>query len=135
MSLPLGPVLKLGALTGDVVAGYDGAEGCVPAVDGERVLSDSLVQLAGLSLLDLPVVGEVARVGASAQRSTTKLVDNGDGSSDVVSTVTTNVAPISLLDGRVQVRVTSPTARPGPHASSTRRSSRSSSGTPRSTSR
>jgi hypothetical protein len=107
VSLP--GIATVGLLTGDVQAAYDGASQCPPATDGERVYSDGSVSLAGIDLVSVPTVGQLVSVGASQQETRTALVANpATGTSDVVSTVTTKVAPISLLGGAVQVKVASP---------------------------
>lgn len=107
VSLP--GIATVGLLTGDVQAAYDGASQCPPATDGERVYSDGSVSLAGIDLVSVPTVGQLVSIGASQQETRTALVANpATGTSDVVSTVTTKVAPISLLGGAVQVKVASP---------------------------
>lgn len=107
VSLP--GIATVGLLTGDVQAAYDGASQCPPATDGERVYSDGSVSLAGIDLVSVPTVGQLVAIGASQQETRTALVANpATGTSDVVSTVTTKVAPISLLGGAVQVKVASP---------------------------
>ena len=108
LGVPLAPVATVGAITGDVQAGWATSPlACVPAVDGERVLSDARTTLAGLDLAD----GAVAEVGASDNRTTTKLVADsaitGDvAGDDMVSRVETTVADVSLLAGTVQIDVT-----------------------------
>jgi hypothetical protein len=107
VSLP--GIATVGALSGDVQAAYGSASQCPPATNGERVYSDGSVSLAGIDLVSVPTVGQVASIGASQQETKTALVtDPTTGTSDVVSTVTTKVAPISLLGGAVQVKVSSP---------------------------
>lgn len=108
LGVPLAPVATVGAITGDVAAAYTDANTCVPAVDGQRVLSDSVTDLAGLTLASVPGFGDVATVGASQMHTTTSLDDDAVGGSDVVSTATTSVGDINLLGTNVQVDVSSP---------------------------
>lgn len=103
--LPLEPVASVGLITGDVEAAYTDANSCVPAAEGERVLSDAYTSLAGVTLADLPGVGALATVGASHVRTTTKLVDDAVGGSDVVASTETVVGDIGLLGGNVTVDV------------------------------
>jgi hypothetical protein len=107
--IPVDLVADVGLVSGDVQAAWAGSDACVPAVDGERVLSDSLTTLAGVTLVDAPdPVGTLAEVTASRTRTRTALVDDADGGSDVVSTTTTTVGDIDLLGGAVTVDVTNP---------------------------
>lgn len=108
VSLPLAPVATVGAITGDVAAAYTDANTCVPAVDGQRVLSDSVTDMDGLTLASVPGFGDVATIGDSQMHTTTSLVDDAVGGSDVVSTSTTSVGDIDLLGTNVQVDVSSP---------------------------
>lgn len=106
--VPVDAVADVGVISGDVQAAWAGSDACVPAVDGERVLSDSLTTLAGVTLVDAPApVGTLAEVTDSQTRTRTALVDDADGS-DVVSTTTTTVGDIDLLGGAVTVDVTNP---------------------------
>lgn len=106
--IPVDPVADVGLISGDVQAAWAGSDACVPAVDGERVLSDSRTTLAGVTLVDAPdPVGTLADVTASQTRTRTALVDDADGS-DVVATATTTVGDIDLLGGAVTVDVTNP---------------------------
>ncbi|TGN65540.1 Ig-like domain repeat protein [Nocardioides eburneiflavus] len=106
--VPVDAVADVGVITGDVQAAWAGSDACVPAVDGERVLSDSLTTLAGVTLVDAPdPVGTLAEMTDSQTRTRTALVDDADGS-DVVSTTTTTVGDIDLLGGAVTVDVTNP---------------------------
>ncbi|GAB3033776.1 hypothetical protein GCM10011376_30150 [Nocardioides flavus (ex Wang et al. 2016)] len=106
--IPVDLVADVGLVTGDVQAAWAGSNACVPASDGERVLSDSRTTLAGVTLVDAPApVGTLAAVTASETRTRTALVDDGDGS-DVVATATTTVGDIDLLGGAVTVDVTNP---------------------------
>ena len=98
----------VGLISGDVQAAWAGSDACVPAVDGERVLSDSRTTLAGVTLVDAPdPVGTLAEVTASQTRTRTALVDDADGS-DVLATATTTVGDIDLIGGAVTVDVTNP---------------------------
>jgi hypothetical protein len=108
LGVPLAPVATIGVLTADTMAAYTDENSCVPAVDGERVTSTSFTKVAGVTLLDLAGIGQLASIGTSDVTTTTQLVDDGDGGSDVVSTVDTHVAPISLLGNQVQVLVSAP---------------------------
>jgi hypothetical protein len=108
LGVPLAPVASVGAITGDVAAAYTDASTCVPAVGGQRVLSESVTDLAGLTLASVPGFGDVATVGASQMHTTTSLVDDLLGGSDVVSTATTSVGDINLLGANVEVDVSSP---------------------------
>lgn len=108
LAVPLAPIATVGAITGDVVANYTGTNSCVPAVGGERLLGDSITDLAGVTLATVPGFGSLASVGASQMRTTTKLVDDAAGGSDVVSTSTTSVGDINLLGTAVQIDVSSP---------------------------
>jgi hypothetical protein len=108
LDVPVDLVADVGVVSGDVRAAWAGTGACVPAVDGERVLSDSRTTLAGVTLVDAPApVGTLAEVTASETRTRTALVDDADGS-DVVSTATTTVGDIDLLGGAVTVDVTNP---------------------------
>ncbi|WP_224273947.1 Ig-like domain-containing protein [Nocardioides lacusdianchii] len=108
LDIPVELVADVGVVSGDVRAAWAGADACVPAVGGERVLSDSRTTLAGVTLVDAPEpVGTLAEVTASETRTRTALVDDADGS-DVVSTATTTVGDIDLLGGAVTVDVTNP---------------------------
>lgn len=107
LAVPLAPIATVGALTGDVEAAYTDSTSCVPAVTGERVLADSVTTLDGLSLASVPGFGTLAEVGVSEMHTTTKLVDDAVGGSDVVSTATTSVGAVELLGGNVQVDVAS----------------------------
>ncbi|GAB4007373.1 binary toxin-like calcium binding domain-containing protein [Nocardioides ultimimeridianus] len=105
LPVDLGALANVGVISGDEYADYGSSTTCPTANgSGDRVYSDALTTLAGVTLLSEPVVGTVASIGASSQRATTKV----DAAGDVVSTLTTNVAPISLLGGAVTVKVSSP---------------------------
>jgi hypothetical protein len=108
VGVPLAPVATVGAITGDVAAAYTDANSCVPAVDGQRVLSDSVTDMDGLTLANVPGFGAVATIGDSQMHTTTSLVDDAVGGSDMVSTATASVGDISLLGTNVQVDVSSP---------------------------
>lgn len=108
IGVPLAPVATVGLISGDVAAAYTDANSCVPAVGGQRVLSDSVTDLAGVTLATVPGFGSVATVGASQMHTTTKLVDDTVGGSDVVSTATTSVGDINLLGSNVLIDVSSP---------------------------
>ena len=108
VGVPLAPVATVGAITGDVAAAYTDANTCVPAVDGQRVLSDSVTDMDGLTLVNVPGFGNLATIGDSQLHTTTSLVDDAVGGSDVVSTATTSVGDIDLLGTNVQVDVSSP---------------------------
>ncbi|HJQ04930.1 MAG TPA: binary toxin-like calcium binding domain-containing protein [Nocardioides sp.] len=105
LPVDLGALANVGVISGDEYADYGSGTTCPTANGtGDRVYSDALTTLAGVTLLSVPVAGNVATVGASSQRATTKV----DAAGSVVSTLTTNVAPISLLGGAVTVKVSSP---------------------------
>ena len=104
--LPLAPLADIGLISGSVQA--TDAAPCVPAVNGVRTVSRASTTLAGATIGANDLTGYLAQVGASQTTATTQLVDNGHGSSDVESTVTTKVGDIRLLGGQVQVHVADP---------------------------
>ena len=106
----LAPVITVGAVRGDTEAAFsDDLTTCVPAnAAGERTLADAQTRLAGLSLVNLPLIGRVANVTTSQTRTRTFLEDDGTGASDVVSRTTTTIGDISLLGEAVGIKVTDP---------------------------
>ncbi|WP_235734866.1 Ig-like domain-containing protein [Nocardioides alcanivorans] len=109
LPLNLSPVADLGVISGDTEASYTDANTCIPATNGQRVLSDAKTSLAGLTVLEVLGLGNLVEVGASDVQTTTLLDDSdGDDASDVVSTAKATVGDIGLLGGTVRVEVTSP---------------------------
>ena len=103
-------MITVGAVRGDTEAAFsDDLTTCVPAnAAGERILSDAQTRLAGLSLVNLPLIGRVANVTTSQTRTRTFLDDDGTGASDVVSRTSTTIGDISLLGEAVGIKVTDP---------------------------
>ncbi|PUA79710.1 hypothetical protein C7S10_18550, partial [Nocardioides currus] len=108
----LDPVVDVGVIGVDTYADYTSDNACPPAVGNERVLSDSRTELAGATLVSAGGLGNLASVGASTFHSTTKLVDDGDGGSDVVSTTEAVLGDIRLLGNTVRVNVGSTPSTP-----------------------
>ncbi|SED02676.1 hypothetical protein SAMN04489844_3506 [Nocardioides exalbidus] len=111
--VPAAPVASIGAITGDVEARWGGANACAtPVVSGTRTLSAATTTLAGASVgqlgLPAPLNVTVAQVGASSTTSGTYLVDDGIGGSDVVSSTTTQVGQVNLLNGAAVIDVSNP---------------------------
>ena len=104
--LPLAPLADIGLISGSVQA--TDALPCVPAVNGVRTISRGSTSLTGAAIGANDVVGDLAQVGASQTTTTTQLVDDGTGGSNVESTVTTKVGDLQLLGGQVQVHVSDP---------------------------
>ena len=104
--LPLAPLADIGLINGSVQA--TDAVPCVPAVNGVRTVSRASTTLAGATIGANDLTGYLAQVDASQTTATTQLVDQGDGGSDVESTVTTKVGDLRLLGGQVQVHVADP---------------------------
>jgi hypothetical protein len=106
--LPLAPLADIGLISGSVQA-TDAAPSCVPAVNGVRTVSRGATSLAGITVAPSALVGGyLAKVGASRTTSTTELVDNGHGTSDVRATTTTTVGDVSLFGGAAQLHVSDP---------------------------
>lgn len=107
--VPLAPVADVGLITGDVRAAWAGSLACVPAESGVRTLSQARTTLAGATLASAPdPIGTLLQVKASETTTSTALVDDGVGGSDVVSTTTTTVGDIDLFGGQVSVDVVNP---------------------------
>lgn len=108
VDVPVAPLADIGAITGDVQAAWAGSNACVPARSGVRTLSQARTTLAGVTLVDAPLLGSVADVTLSETESGTYLVDDDAGGSDVVSRTTTTVGDVDLLGGRINIDVTNP---------------------------
>jgi hypothetical protein len=110
LPINLSPVANVGVIGGRAQAAYQDANTCVPAVDGTAVLSSSRTDVAGLTLLSVPGVGQLGAVGASFINTQTDLRSRNDGTnvSNVRATSTLSVGDISLLAGQVKIHVDNP---------------------------
>ena len=110
LPINLSPVANVGVIGGQAQAAYQDANTCVPAIDGKSVLSSSRTDVAGLTLLSVPGVGQLGAVGASFVTTETDLRSRNDGTnvSDVSATTSMSIGDISLLAGQVKIHVDSP---------------------------
>lgn len=106
--IPIDLIADVKAVTGDVQAAWAGSNACVPAQSGVRTISQSRTTLAGVTLVNAPLVGALADVTASQTVTGTYLQDDNVGGSDMVSRATTTVGDVKLLGGRVNVSVANP---------------------------